>query len=206
MLPPYRQSGADVAFWVMIGLFALGELAVQLRSFWAVIRGRGGERAERWSLIVVLVALVGGFAGAIKLAQGPAGEIGTGAWPLFVIGLALTGAGIAIRWWAIAVLGRFFTPDVRVQTDQTVVDRGPYRWVRHPSYSGAIVFFVGLGLALSNWLSLALLVVVPAAGLAVRINAEEQALLESLGEPYRQFCATRPRLFPRPWRQSGTAA
>jgi protein-S-isoprenylcysteine O-methyltransferase Ste14 len=109
-------------------------------------------------------------------------------------------AGIAIRWWAIIALGHFFTIDVRVQPDQKVVDSGPYQWVRHPSYTGLIVFFVGLGLALSNWLSLALLVIVPGAGLAVRIKAEEQALLTSLGEPYRQFCASRPRVFPQPWR------
>jgi protein-S-isoprenylcysteine O-methyltransferase Ste14 len=48
---------------------------------------------------------------------------------------------------------------------------------------------------LLNWLSLALLIVLPAAGLVVRIHAEERALLVALGEPYRQFCASRPRLF-----------
>lgn len=89
---------------------------------------------------------------------------------------------------------------MRVQAAQIVVDSGPYQWVRRPSYS-LIVFFVELGLALSNWLSLALLLVVPGVGLAVRIKAEEQALLTSLGEPYRQFCASRPRLFPRPGRR-----
>jgi protein-S-isoprenylcysteine O-methyltransferase Ste14 len=199
MVAPYRHSGADIAFWVMLGLFALGEYAMQFRSVRDLIRRRSGRLAERWSLAVVLVAVIGGFVGGIKLAQGQTGEIRTGVWPLFGLGLVLMAAGIAIRWWAIIVLGRFFTPDVRVQSDQTVVDRGPYRWVRHPSYSGLIICFAGLGLALSNWLSLAVLVVVPTAGLAVRINAEERALLASLGEPYRQFCASRPRLFPRLW-------
>ncbi|MGO9908507.1 MAG: methyltransferase family protein [Solirubrobacteraceae bacterium] len=200
MVAPYRHSGADIAFWVMLGLFAIGEYTVQFRSFRDLIRGRSGRLAERWSLAIVLLTVIGGFVAGIKLAQGHTGEITTGAWPLFAIGLVLMGAGIAIRWWAIIVLGRFFTPDVRVQSDQTVIERGPYRWVRHPSYSGLIICFVGLGLALSNWLSLAALIVVPIAGLAVRINAEERALLASLGEPYRQFCASRPRLFPRPWR------
>jgi protein-S-isoprenylcysteine O-methyltransferase Ste14 len=200
MVPPFRQSGADIAFWVMIGLFALGEYAMQFRSFRAAIRRRSGKRAERWSLAAVLVAVIGGFVGGINLAEGHVGEIGTGVWPLFGIGLVLMAGGIGIRWWAIIVLGRFFTPDVRVQTNQPVIDRGPYRWVRHPSYSGLIVFFAGLGFALSNWLSLAVLLVLPAIGLAVRIHAEEQVLLASLGEPYRQFCASRPRLFPLLWR------
>jgi protein-S-isoprenylcysteine O-methyltransferase Ste14 len=62
-----------------------------------------------------------------------------------------------------------------------------------------IVFFVGLGLALSDWASLALLAVVPTAGLVVRIRSEERALLDGLGEQYRRFAATRPRLFPGVW-------
>jgi protein-S-isoprenylcysteine O-methyltransferase Ste14 len=184
----------------MIGLFALGEYAMQFRSLWSLISGRSGRRAEHLSLAVVLLALIGGFVGAIHLSQGQTGEIGGAAWPLFGLGLALMAAGMLVRWWAIIVLGRFFTPVVRVRADQTVVERGPYRWVRHPSYSGLIVFCLGLGLALGNWLSLALLAVVPAASLAVRIRAEERALLASLGEPYRRFCASRPRLFPLPRR------
>jgi protein-S-isoprenylcysteine O-methyltransferase Ste14 len=105
---------------------------MQARSLRAAIRGRGGKRAERWSLAVVLVTVIGGFVGAIKLAPGHAGEIAAGAWPLFGIGLALMAAGIVIRWWAIIALDRFFTPDTHVQSDQTVVDRGPYRWARPP--------------------------------------------------------------------------
>lgn len=186
-------------FWLLIGLFALGEYAMQFRSFRAVIRGRSGERAERWSLAVVYVAVIGSCLGAIGVAHTHTGQIGAGAWPLFGIGLAFMVTGLGVRWWSIIVLGRFFTPDVRIQPDQTVVDRGPYRWVRHPSYTGLILFLAGLGFALSNWLSLGLLVVLPATGLFVRIQVEERVLLRSLGEPYRQFCATRPRLFPRPW-------
>jgi len=113
--------------------------------------------------------------------------------------LVLMCAGIAFRQWAVAVLGPFFTVDVRVQRGQTVVDRGPYRWVRHPSYTGLIAIFVGLGLALDNWAALAVLAVVPTVGLLVRIRFEERALLEGLGEQYRRFAAGRRRLFPGVW-------
>jgi len=88
---------------------------------------------------------------------------------------------------------------VRVHPGQTVVERGPYRWVRHPSYSGLLIFFVGLGLALSDWLSVVVLAVLPAAGLLVRIRSEERALLGALGEEYRRYAATRRRLFPGIW-------
>jgi protein-S-isoprenylcysteine O-methyltransferase Ste14 len=108
-------------------------------------------------------------------------------------------AGIFVRQWAILTLGRFFTVDVRVHSDQTVVERGPYRWVRHPSYSGLLIFFIGLGLALSGWLSVIVLAILPAAGLIIRIQSEERALLTRLGEEYRRYAATRRRLFPGIW-------
>jgi protein-S-isoprenylcysteine O-methyltransferase Ste14 len=65
--------------------------------------------------------------------------------------LTLIAIGIAIRQWAVVVLGRYFTTDVRVHGGQTVVETGPYRWVRHPSYTGMLITFVGIGLALGNW-------------------------------------------------------
>jgi protein-S-isoprenylcysteine O-methyltransferase Ste14 len=118
---------------------------------------------------------------------------------VFVTGLVVMCVGIALRQWAVALLGAYFTVDVRVHPGQTVVERGPYRWVRHPSYAGLILTFIGLGLALGNWAALAVLAVVPTVGLVVRIKTEERALFEGLGEPYRRFAATRPRLFPGVW-------
>jgi protein-S-isoprenylcysteine O-methyltransferase Ste14 len=195
MLPPYQQPGANVAFWTLFGLFALGEYAMRFRSRF----NRSGTRTERWSLLVVIAAVIGGMLGGIELANRNVGSIGSARWPLFVIGLVLMAAGVFVRQWAILTLGRFFTPEVRVHPDQTVVERGPYRWVRHPSYSGLLIFFVGLGLALSDWLSAIVLAILPAAGLLVRIRSEERALLAALGEEYRRYAASRRRLFPGIW-------
>lgn len=193
--PLYQQSGPNIAFWVLFGLFAVGEYAMRVRSG----LNRTGNRTERWSLLVVVVGVVGGLLGGLALASGHTGTVTEGQWFLFVLGLILMATGISIRQWAIMVLGRFFTADVRVHTQQTVVERGPYHWVRHPSYSGMIVFFVGLGLALTNWLSLVVLALVPTGGLLVRIRSEEKALLDGLGEPYRQYAAAHRRLFPGIW-------
>ncbi|HKE75725.1 MAG TPA: isoprenylcysteine carboxylmethyltransferase family protein [Acidimicrobiales bacterium] len=133
------------------------------------------------------------------LAQRHVASITTGRWPLFVVGLALMATGFLIRHWAILTLGPFFTVDVRVHPGQTVVESGPYRWVRHPSYTGMIVFLVGLGLAASDWASLAVLALVPTVGLVVRIHSEERALRDGLGDQYGRFAATRRRLFPGVW-------
>jgi protein-S-isoprenylcysteine O-methyltransferase Ste14 len=122
-----------------------------------------------------------------------------GRWVPVVLGLALMWAGILLREWAVATLGRFFTVVVRVAEGQTVVDRGPYRWARHPSYTGLMVTLVGVGFALGSWLSVLVLLVLPLLGLVVRIRVEERALLDGLGEPYREYAARHRRLVPGIW-------
>ncbi|HUC05750.1 MAG TPA: isoprenylcysteine carboxylmethyltransferase family protein [Acidimicrobiales bacterium] len=192
---PYQEPVAEVLFWALLALFILGEYAMRFRSF----VNRSGTRAERSSLVVVVVGVVGGLLGGIYGAEHRIATIGPGRWPLFVVGLILMAGGLFLRQWSIFVLGRYFTADVRIHEGQTVVDWGPYRWVRHPSYSGMVAFFGGLGLAFSSWFSLAVLIVVPTAGLVVRIRAEERALLAGLGEPYARFAAGRARLVPGVW-------
>jgi protein-S-isoprenylcysteine O-methyltransferase Ste14 len=177
---------------VLFGLFAVGEYAMRVRSR----LNRSGTRAERWNLVIVAIAVIRGLLGGLGLAGWHAMTITVGRWPVFIVGLALMASGLYIRQWAIFTLGWFFTADVRVHPQQTVVDRGPYRWVRHASYSGLIIFFLGLGLALTNWMSLLVLVAVPTAGLVIRIRSEERALLAGLGEPYRRYAAVHQRLFP----------
>ena len=59
-------------------------------------------------------------------------------------GVVLFVAGLILRWWAIIILGRFFTVDVTIEKDHELVERGPFRIVRHPSYTGVLLAFVGL--------------------------------------------------------------
>jgi protein-S-isoprenylcysteine O-methyltransferase Ste14 len=94
------------------------------------------------------------------------------------------------------ILGRFFTYDVAVSTGQHVVERGPYRWIRHPSYLGSLVANIGLGMTMTNWLAMFLPVLCLAAAYAYRIAIEERALLEGLGSPYREYMGRTRRLIP----------
>jgi len=193
--PPYQQPAAGAVFWTLFALFVLAEYAMRFRAR----RNRVGRPAERWSLAVVVATIGGPLCGSVRLARWHATTIGAGRWLFFVLGLVLMATGTAVRAWAVVVLGRYFTVEVRVQPGQTVVDRGPYRWVRHPAYTGLIVFLVGVGLALTNWLSLIVLAVVPTAGLLVRIRSEERVLDAALGEDYRRYALGRRRLFPGVW-------
>jgi protein-S-isoprenylcysteine O-methyltransferase len=115
---------------------------------------------------------------------------------LFFIGIVLMLAGIAFRFYAMSLLGRFFTYQVEVHAGQTVVEAGPYRYIRHPSYTGALVTLVGLGLALGNWAGLLALLACTGAAFAYRISVEEAALLAALGDPYKQYLRRTRRLVP----------
>jgi protein-S-isoprenylcysteine O-methyltransferase Ste14 len=180
---------------VLFGLFCLGEWASQFRSR----LNRSGTRTERGGVVMVNVCVVGGLIVGFGLALWHRAEFVVGIWPLFGVGLGLMAVGIFIRQWSIITLGRFFTVDVRVHPNQTIVDSGPYRWVRHPSYTGLIMFNVGLGLALSNWAALAVMLLLPTVGLIVRIRLEERALVAQLGDDYRRFAGARRRLLPGVW-------
>lgn len=114
----------------------------------------------------------------------------------FWAGLALVVAGMVLRKHCWRVLGEFFTPTVTIAKEHKVVDQGAYKWVRHPSYSGAIMTSIGLSLALGNYGSIAVMVVGTIAIYIYRIEAEETALEGALGEAYAKFKSNRQRLIP----------
>ena len=192
----YTDVGAKYAFYVVLGMFAASEWSIRFRSQ----KNHGGTRKDRGSFYVIVFTSVLGIGAAFALAHiVQSAGISVARWPIFIIGLAIVILAMALRRWAVLTLGQFFTVQVQVRSGQTVVDTGPYRWVRHPSYTAITMSFVGIGVALENWLSLLVLIVVPTIGLVIRIRVEERALLEALGEPYREFSATRARLIPKVW-------
>jgi protein-S-isoprenylcysteine O-methyltransferase Ste14 len=115
---------------------------------------------------------------------------------IFFFGIALMWIGIGFRYYCMRVLGKYFTFDVATQGGQKVVEVGPYRYIRHPSYTGAIITLVGFGLTLGNWAGLLALLACGAIGYAYRIRVEESALLVALGEPYREYMGRTRRLVP----------
>ncbi len=115
------------------------------------------------------------------------------------IGLVLLWGGISLRLWSFHALGRYFTYTVQTSSDQPVIVDGPYRVIRHPSYAGLLLIFMAVGLFMGNWLSLVCLTAAITGGLVFRIRVEERALMEDLGESYRDYAATHERLVPFIW-------
>jgi protein-S-isoprenylcysteine O-methyltransferase Ste14 len=112
------------------------------------------------------------------------------------VGLLLVVGGLAFRYWAIRVLGRFFTSTVEVKGDQTVIQSGPYRYLRHPSYLGTLVMAVGVPILFRSYIGIVFSLVGFGVAYAIRITAEEKALVSDLGQPYADYQKRTWRLIP----------
>jgi protein-S-isoprenylcysteine O-methyltransferase Ste14 len=111
-------------------------------------------------------------------------------------GLAFIIAGLIVRWIAIHTLQKYFTTNVAILSDHRIIKSGLYKIIRHPSYLGSIISFFGLGLVLSNWISIIILVVPITIAFLKRIQIEEQVLQSTFGEEYSIYSKMTWRLFP----------
>ena len=83
-----------------------------------------------------------------------------------------------------------------ISAEHKLVDSGPYSYIRHPTYAGALLAFVGLGLCFGNWLTILFLTVPIIGAFLWRIRIEESALADALGEDYRAYMRRTKRLIP----------
>lgn len=159
-------------------------------------RSKTGTKQDRSTLgIIWLVIAVSVTAGAFVAQNFRAGALPHGR--MFAsAGVVVLVAGLILRWWAIITLGRFFTVDVTIERDHELVERGPFRIVRHPSYTGVLLAFVGLGLSLGNWAALLVILIPIGAAFVHRMNVEEDALSRALGPRYAEYIKRTKRLVP----------
>jgi len=162
-------------------------------------RRAAADRRDSGSLYVIYLLQGGAFFAAFSLwAAGHPPPPRLGVWALWA-GPAVAVGGAALRLWAVYTLGQYFTYVVHVSADQKVVETGPYRWLRHPSYTGGALEGVGIGLAMRYGLAPLIVGGGMLASYLIRIAVEEKALAEGIGEPYRAYMARTKRLIPFVW-------
>ncbi|MBI2569286.1 MAG: isoprenylcysteine carboxylmethyltransferase family protein [Candidatus Schekmanbacteria bacterium] len=179
--------------WIAIVIFPASEIAL---AFFRRARPSTAAVADRNSLRVLWMVIAASVVMAIFMRQVAVTELLLPPWLHDLLVAVLIGGGMAIRWVAILSLGRMFTVDVAVQRDHALVETGVYRHVRHPSYTGLLVAFLGLGVYFANWLSLGVLLVPIGLALANRIAVEEAALARAFGPDYAAYRARTKRLLP----------
>jgi protein-S-isoprenylcysteine O-methyltransferase Ste14 len=184
-----------VALWVTVGIWIAFELVLIKRD---VGRDKGGTDHDQGTRIVNALAVEGAIVlGAVASTAVPQLRIPV-QWVSW-FGLMVMWSGLAIRVWAVVTLGHAFRTTVEVDEHQPVKADGPYRWVRHPSYSGLVLILVGFGLGIGNWLSLAICAVLPIIALRRRIQIEEDEMMRVLGPDYENYRESRKRLVPGIW-------
>jgi protein-S-isoprenylcysteine O-methyltransferase Ste14 len=174
-------------------------MMMAMESYAGRLQRKDAERRDNGSLYVIYFLQLAGFGAAFGLwGSGHAPPPRLGAWALWA-GVAVALFGIALRGWSVRTLGQYFTYVVKVSSDQQVVETGPYRLIRHPSYAGGLLTGIGIGLSMRYGLAPLLVGGAMLASYLIRIGVEEKALAEGIGEPYRAYMTRTKRLVPFIW-------
>jgi len=123
---------------------------------------------------------------------------------LYFAGVGVVAAGLAFSIWARVHLGRNWSGTVTVKQDHELVRDGPYRYVRHPIYTGLLAAFIGCAIARDEWRGL-LAIAIIYAGFWRKLKLEERWMTEQFGDTYRRFIAEVPALVPNPFRANRAA-
>ncbi len=183
---PAAQASAGFAAVGVYLAWILWEGAISLRD------ARGANvRSDRFSNELYALAHGATVLGTLIWSAAPGANVRE------VLAILLLAAAYLLRVSAVRALGRFYSHRVRIQEAHEVVKAGPYRWLRHPAYSGMLLIHAAMSLFFASWVGACLLALLLAPAIALRISIEERALRALPG--YREFCRTRARLIPQVW-------
>jgi len=180
-------------------LFALALALIFGLEVWLKRRERTGADASRdggtlklisrCRNLAFLIAMTSAFYPLVALPGGRASQLLTGATLVF--------AGFLLRFWAVAKLGPFYTNVVALSAEQRIIKTGPYKYARHPGYSGALLFYLGIGIATGSLWGLVLIMLLVAYAFGRRMKVEEKVMLEAFGQEYLDYMQKTKKLIPR---------
>ncbi len=182
-----------VQLWMLIAVSVLANVFQPAHSLFESSRtqhDRGTAAQIVWTVYLTQIAAIAELI-IRRRASLPLDALGAAAFAIMV-------AGLALRTWSVFVLGRFFTWNIDVQPGQGLVRHGPYRLIRHPSYTGALLTFVASCVLLRSWVAAGLAAVALPLAFARRIRYEEQLLRATFPE-YEVYAAQTGALAPRIW-------
>ena len=191
-----RNDALAWAYWVSYGTWFLMENWIRFRDR-REAKGIDADRGTMYAIMAAVpIAILGAFTAAFML---PRAQFANAGLPLLIAALVLIWGGMALRLWSVLTLGRFFRTVVRLHDDHELVTHGPYRLLRHPSYTGSLLSFLGLGLAIGNWMSVLIAVVPPLIAFIWRLQVEEAALAGRFGQLFEDQRRRSWRLIPFIW-------
>ena len=106
---------------------------------------------------------------------------------LRIVGMTLAVGAVLWLWWVFHTIGNNISETVLTKESHELITSGPYRWIRHPLYTGALLFLFSLSLVFEDWVIFAYSIVGLLAFRLLIIPAEEKQLLETFGEDYECY-------------------
>lgn len=179
------------AMWVIFTLYWL----------WGWLRVKSAKRKEPllprllkyWLPLVIAITLIGPgdwFGSSWLHARMYPASVA-----IAVLGALLTMLGVAFACWARYVLGRNWSSVVQVKQDHELIQSGPYRWVRHPIYTGLLLAFLGTAMAIGEWRGL-ICVVIVAVSFWFKLKLEERWMRDNFGVAYENYMQRTKALIP----------
>ncbi|KQS90119.1 isoprenylcysteine carboxylmethyltransferase family protein [Chryseobacterium sp. Leaf394] len=153
------------------------------------------EKKDSSTLNILWIVIMPSVFLGVFISKTTAFEITDQDW-IYFSGLTMIITGVLIRWMIIRSLGKYFTVDVSIRQDHKIKQDGIYQILRHPSYSFALLTFLGLGLYLNNWISLIIVFIPVCIAFRYRIAVEEKALIETFGDDYLNYRKRTKMLIP----------
>lgn len=195
-MPTFDSVDLIARYVVILFAYVWGGLEIFQQIKQRTTHRNTSPSSDRGSLSLLYVGITVGYCIAIPTSFSPFGQL-TWGQPLWqVAGLALIVGGLWIRFRAMRTLASLFTYSVEIQTQHQLVETGMYRYVRHPGYLGQLLVFLGIGLALANWISLLGLALPIGLAFSRRIAVEEQALRQHFAGAYEAYASRSWRLIP----------
>jgi protein-S-isoprenylcysteine O-methyltransferase Ste14 len=156
-------------------------------------------KREHASLVILWITISISISAGVMIGMQGTGRFLPRSAVIAATGIALIVLGLVLRWIAILSLGRQFTVDVAITQGHQLVRAGIYKVLRHPSYAGSLLSFLGLGLAFSNYLSVVTIFVPICVAFVYRIHVEEKTLVATFGDEYLKYRASTKGLVPGIW-------
>lgn len=185
----------STVFQIVSALWVASEiiLAILLRS------GKADSPRDKSSLSILWGVIIVSITVGVLCASTGTGQIPAIFPATAYIGLMLVVFGLIIRWIAILTLRRYFTVNVAIRKDHKIVDKGLYKTIRHPAYSGNLLSFLGLAVYFANWLTFIVIFVPVLLAFLYRIKIEEEVLITQFGKKYIEYKEKTKRLIPYVW-------
>lgn len=187
--------GVGILSWIAFFVWAVSEIVILIRTK-RLRRNASATKTDKGSYWLIIIDIYAAIGIAFFFHAQKWGWV-----TQFIanIGAVLMLMGVGLRLWSIQVLGRNFSAVVSIDSNQTLVNVGPYKLVRHPAYTGLLLTFVSLGLALNSWIASCIILFMLSASLIYRIHVEEKALMSHFQSVYEEYRRNTWRLIPYLW-------